>query len=117
MSRTIVYTASRSPHRRRAAVRRPAGSINAGAGVDGAAVEKSLTPNQCRKYLRKTVAGAYRDIVAGFVKEAKMGGCQHLKMATEVVQSTRRPKAVRRVKDSATLMLEKLEREFPSRKP
>jgi hypothetical protein len=92
------------------------GVIETVAGVDGAAVEKSLTPNQCRKYLRKTVAGAYRDIVAGFVKEAKAGGCQHLKMATEVVESTRRPKAVRRVKGAAALMLEKLEREFPRAK-
>jgi len=78
-------------------------------------VEKPLTPNQCRKYLRKTVAAAYREIVAGFVKEAMSGSCQHLKMATELVDSMRRPKAAARKKSSATLMLEKLQRQFPDR--
>ncbi len=86
-----------------------------GGAVQGVAGEKPLTPNQCRKYLRKTVAAAYRDIVAGFVKEAKSGSCQHLKMATEVVDSTRRPKAAPREKGAAALLLEKLEREFPGR--
>src|SRR5438309_264473 len=84
------------------------GMIGTVEGVDeGASARKPLTPNQCRKYLRTTVAGAYPDIVAGFVREAKKGGCQHLKVATQVVQSNRRPKAVRREKSAATLMLEK----------
>jgi hypothetical protein len=70
--------------------------------------EKPLRPSQCRTYLRKTVAGAYRDIVKGFVTQAKSGGCQHLKMATEVIESSKRTRTGPRVKGPAERLLEEL---------
>jgi hypothetical protein len=82
-----------------------------GAGV---VVElKPLKPHQCRNHLRRTVAVAYRDIVKGFVKEATSGSCQHLKMATEIVESSKRVKKSSRVKGPVEQLLEDLEREFP----
>jgi hypothetical protein len=91
-----------------------------GEEIDGAVMEvevedakKPLKPHQCRNHLRKTVAAAYRDIVAGFVKEAMSGGCQHLKMATEVVESQKRVKRSLRPKSVTALLLEELDREFP----
>jgi len=68
-----------------------------------------LRPHQCQRHLRLTVAAAYRDIVAGFVDEAKAGSCQHLKMATEVVASKKRVRAAKRVKGPSELMLEKFD--------
>jgi hypothetical protein len=95
----------------------PAGSgevVGAGAGVEVGVAEKPLKPHQCRNHLRKTVAGAYRDIVKGFVKEATSGSCQHLKMATEIVESRKRVKKSFRVRESAVeLLSEELGSEFP----
>jgi hypothetical protein len=79
----------------------------------GAVPEKPLRPAQCRTHLRKTVAAAYRDIVKGFVDQAKSGSCQHLKMATDVVESAKRVGAGSRKKGPAELMLEELNVEFP----
>jgi len=89
-----------------------------GEGIAGAVTgvgvaKKPLKPHQCRNHLRKTVAAAYRDIVAGFVKEATSGSCQHLKMATEVVESTKRVPKRLRPKGPAAQLLEDLDREFP----
>ena len=81
-------------------------------GVEVADSKKPLKPHQCRNHLRKTVAAAFRDIVAGFVEEAKSGGCQHLKMATEVVESKKRVKKSLRPKSVTEQLLEELEREF-----
>ena len=83
------------------------------AGLEAKAPERPLRPSQCRTHLKKTVAAAYRDIVAGFVGEAKSGSCQHLKMATEVVESKGRTQGRSRSKGPAERMLEELEREFP----
>ena len=74
--------------------------------------KKPLKPHECRNHLRKTVAAAFRDIVAGFVEEAKSGGCQHLKMATEVVESKKRVRKSLRPKSVTEELLEELEREF-----
>jgi hypothetical protein len=87
----------------------------AGAVMEGdvADTKKPLKPHQCRNHLRKTVAAAYRDIVAGFVEEAKKGGCQHLRMATEVVESQKRIRESLRPKSAAEQLLEDLDRQFP----
>jgi hypothetical protein len=82
-------------------------------GVEVEDAKKPLKPHQCRNHLRKTVAAAYRDIVAGFVKEATSGSCQHLKMATEVVESQKRVKKSLQPKGAAAQLLEDLEMEFP----
>jgi hypothetical protein len=77
-------------------------------GLEIVAPEKPLRPHQCRKHLRETVAAAYRDIVAGFVAQAMSGSCQHLKMATEVVESPKRTRVGPRVKGPAERLLEEL---------
>ena len=85
--------------------------VLAGVDVQETAAEKPLRPSQCRAHLRKTVAAAFRDIVTGFVDEAKRGSCQHLKMATEMVEPKKREEAASREKGPAELMLEELNRE------
>ena len=82
-------------------------------GLEVVDSKKPLKPHECRNHLRKTVAAAYRDIVAGFVEEAKKGGCQHLKMATEVVESQKRVKKDQMPKSVTAQLLEDLERQFP----
>jgi hypothetical protein len=84
----------------------------AGAVTELGVTEKPLKPHQCRNHLRKTVAAAFRDIVAGFVNEAKSGSCQHLKTATEVVESTKRVRKSARQKSVTAQLLEDLERQF-----
>jgi hypothetical protein len=91
-----------------------------GEEIDGAVMElevadanKPLKPHQCRNHLRKTVAAAFREIVAGFVEEAKKGGCQHVKMATEVVESEKRVPKSLRPKSVTEQLLEDLDRQFP----
>ena len=80
--------------------------VGAPPSVEIVAPEKPLLPSQCRKHLRTTVAEAYRDIVQGFVTQAKSGSCQHLKMATEVVESNKRTPTGRRRKGSAERLLD-----------
>jgi hypothetical protein len=95
---------------RRRPVKQPVAATPLGAvtEIEAKAPEKPLRPSQCRKHLRKAVAEAYRDIVRGFVGQAMSGSCQHLKMATEVVEPEKRVKAGPRVKGSAEKLLEEL---------
>lgn len=78
---------------------------------NGAAKEKPLRPSQCAKYLRTEVAGAFRQIVAGFLSAATSGSCQQLKLATEIVESKPKGKGSR-AKGPAQRLMEDLEREF-----
>jgi hypothetical protein len=90
----------------------PDEGVGAAARVVVGVAGKPLKAHQCRNHLRKTVAVAYRDIVAGFVEEAKSGSCQHLRMATEIVESKKRVKRSTRVKGPAAELLEDLGTEF-----
>ena len=72
-------------------------------------VERALRPTQCREYMRRTLAREYRAIVDGFVKQAKKGSCQHVKLATELLQKPEPGK--RRGKGTAVRLLEKLSRD------
>ena len=54
--------------------------------------EKPLRPSQCRTYMRRTLAKEFRGIVDGFVKGAQSGSCQHVKLATELLEPQRRTK-------------------------
>lgn len=68
--------------------------------------EKPLRPRQCHKYLQKTLASEFRAIVAGFIVEARNGGCAHMKLAVELLESVKdegRPR-----KGSAQRLLEEL---------
>lgn len=68
--------------------------------------EKPLLPRQCGPYLRTELADQFRKIVAGFVKEAKNGGCAHMKLTAELLEPPK--SASPRGKGSAQRMLEEL---------
>ncbi len=68
--------------------------------------EKPLRPRQCHKYLQKTLASEFRAIVSGFVSEAQKGGCAHMKLAVELLESAKDDG--RRRKGSAQRLLEEL---------
>ena len=67
---------------------------------------KPMRPRQCHKYLQKTLATAFPDIVDGFIKEARSGGCAHMKLAVELLEPAK-PEP-RRTKGSAQRLLEEL---------
>ena len=69
------------------------------------AQEKPLRPRQCHKYLQKTLAAEFRQIVQGFVGEARKGGCAHMKLAVELLEPA---KDSGRRKGSAERLLEEL---------
>ncbi len=68
-----------------------------------------LKPGQCRAYMRRTLAREFRGIVDGFVKGAKRGSCQHVKLATELLNAPGRRRADGR--GQVARLLEKLDRE------
>ena len=70
------------------------------------AQEKPLRPRQCQKYLQKTLASEFRAIVAGFISEARNGGCAHMKLAVELLEPAKDDG--RRQKGSAQRLLEEL---------
>jgi hypothetical protein len=67
--------------------------------------ERPLRPRQCHKYLQKTLASEFRTIVAGFISEARSGGCAHMKLAVELLEPA---KDQRLRKGSAQRLLEEL---------
>ena len=68
--------------------------------------EKPLRPKQCHDHLQRTLAKEFRAIVQGFVKEAKNGGCAHMKLAADLLEPSRPP--ARKKKDTAQRLLEEL---------
>ena len=68
--------------------------------------EKPLRPRQCGPYLREELASEFRKIVSGFVKEARNGGCAHMKLTAELLEPTESEKPRR--KGSAQRILEEL---------
>ena len=68
--------------------------------------EKPLRPRQCHRYLQKTLASEFRTIVAGFISEARSGGCAHMKLAVELLEPDKDDG--RRRKGSAQRLLEEL---------
>lgn len=76
---------------------------------DEGVTERPLRPRQCWSYLRTELASEFKSIVQGFVSEARNGGCAHMKLAAELLET---PESERpRRKGSAQRMLEKLERQ------
>jgi hypothetical protein len=68
--------------------------------------EKPLRPKQCHKYLQKKLASEFGAIVQGFVEEAHKGGCAHMKLAVELLESAK--PLPRKTKGSAQRFLEEL---------
>ena len=75
----------------------------------GEAEEQPLRPNQCRAYMRNALALEFRGIVDGFVKGAKSGSCQHVKLANELVRMPERKKLSGR--GQVQRLVDRLERE------
>lgn len=76
-----------------------------------ASEERLLRPGQCRSHMRKILAKEFPEIVQGFVKEAKSGSCQHVKLATELLASkprARKPRPGSRIFDQWAEELEKV---------
>ncbi len=68
-----------------------------------------LRPSQCRAYMRRMLAREFREIVDGFIEGAKTGSCQHVKLATELMNPTQKKRA--KAKGTVQQLLEDLERE------
>ena len=68
--------------------------------------EKVLRPRQCHKYLQKTLAKEFREIVNGFIGEAQKGSCAHMKLAVELLEPVKDDG--RRRKGSVQMLLEQL---------
>jgi hypothetical protein len=68
--------------------------------------EKPLRPRQCHKYLQKTLASEFPKILAGFMDEARKGGCAHMKLTVELLEPAKDDG--RRQKGSAQRLLEEL---------
>jgi hypothetical protein len=78
-------------------------------GAEESADEKDLRPGQCSSYLRTKLAKEFKSIVRGFVKEARNGGCAHMKLAAELLEEAKSSGS--RQKGSVQRLLEKLEKE------
>lgn len=106
-------TVARSGPKRLAAVSR---KQNAEVGESAKqAEEKPLRPSQCRRYLRTELAGSFRGIVKGFVKQAKSGSVQHLKVATALLEE--RGTKRQRGKGPAELLLDQMRRASEREEP
>lgn len=68
--------------------------------------QKPLRPRQCHKYLQKRLAEQFPRIVEGFITEAVEGGCAHMKLAVELLETAR--DEGRKKKGSALRFLEEL---------
>lgn len=69
--------------------------------------KKPLKPHQCRAYMRRQLAEEFPAIVSGFLKSAREGSCNHVKLATEFLEP--RPR-VRRPGNQGTATLQRLAR-------
>ena len=68
--------------------------------------QKPLRPRQCHKYLQKTLAEEFPKILAGFMDEARKGGCAHMKLTVELLEPSKADG--RQQKGSAQRLLEEL---------
>ena len=71
--------------------------------------ETPLRAGQCRAYMRQRLAVEFRGIVEGFLKEAKSGSCQHVKLVTELLELPARKRS--KSKGSVQRLLEQMDRE------
>jgi hypothetical protein len=72
--------------------------------------DKPLRPAQCRAYMRQTLATEFRTIVDGLVKGARSGSCQHVKLATELLEPKPRAKRKQTGRRTVTRWLDEMER-------
>jgi hypothetical protein len=89
------------------------GQLEMASRLIGEVKGQPMQPGQCGEHLRKKLAEEFEAIVQGFVEEAKKGGCQHVKLVTELLKDVEpsQPKK----KGPATRFLEEWERERPER--
>ena len=69
-----------------------------------------LRPSQCRSYMRNTLAREFRTIVQGFVKGAQSGSCQHVKLATELLEPRARKPKVQSSRSTLERWVDEIER-------
>ncbi len=73
-----------------------------------------LSPAKCRVYLRRRLAKEFEGITDGFLDAAKMGSCQHLKLATELLGPTRKSKD--KPRQTVGAVYEKIRREVEEKR-
>lgn len=88
--------------------KRPAKSAAVKAQPDFSA-EPPLRPSQCRAHMRKVLAEEFRGIVHGFVEEAKRGSCQHVKLATELLDAKKRADPMRSGRNALKRIVRRIE--------
>lgn len=74
-------------------------------------LEKTLTPGRCRAFMRRRLAEEFEGIVNGFIKSAKEGSCQHVKLTTELLEPRKRQ--AKKIESRGTLQrwVEEIERQ------
>ncbi len=66
-------------------------------------------PSQCRTYMQKMLTREFQGIVEGFVKQAKSGSCQHVKLATELLEGKRKVERKRTGRSSLKRLIHQME--------
>ncbi len=66
-------------------------------------------PSQCRTYMQKMLTREFQGIVDGFVKQAKSGSCQHVKLATELLESKKKVERKRTRPSSLKRLIHQME--------
>lgn len=64
---------------------------------------------QCRTYMRKVLVREFPAIVQGFVNGAKEGSCQHVKLATELLDARKPATPVKRGQGTLKRLIRKME--------
>lgn len=73
--------------------------------------QRPLTPGQCRAYMRRRLAHEFQGIVNGFIESARAGSCQHVKLATELLEPRKRQTKKAEARGTLQRWVEEIERE------
>ena len=65
-------------------------------GEEAVVAVKLPTAVQCKQTFQRELAGNIKEIVKGFVDEAKKGSCAHVKLANELLDAVIEQQAARR---------------------
>jgi hypothetical protein len=71
-------------------------------------IDRPLRPSECQKYLKRAVTRDFREIVKGFLEQARSGSCAHMKYAAEIVEPEKTPEPEQT--GTMTKLLEELDR-------
>lgn len=52
--------------------------------------QRALETKQCQRHLERRLRAEFRQIVEGFMEQAKQGSCAHMRLATELLEEARK---------------------------